>query len=98
MIQLNSGNVLLKPSHRRQLMTWLKRAMKMGERLGHFILNIALHRSGKSVEITASVRDSVGTFDLRTRNHDWKTAARNLIRLLAARLHGQLILQAAATA
>jgi hypothetical protein len=95
MIQLNSGNVLLKPSHRRQLMSWLKRAAKMGERLGQFILNLTLHRSGKSFEITASVRDSVGQFDLRTRSHDWKTAARNLIRTLAARLHGQLVLQAA---
>lgn len=98
MIQLNSGNVLLKPSHRRQLMTWLKRAAKMGQKLGHFILNMTLHRSGKSVEITASVHDSVGTFDLRARNHDWKTAARNLIRLIAARLHGQLIMQAATAA
>jgi len=96
MIQLNSGNVLLKPSHRRQLMTWLKRATKMGERIGQFILNLTLHRSGKSVEVTASVHDSVGKFDLRTRSHDWKTAARNLIRMLATRLHGQLILQSAA--
>ncbi len=96
MIQLNSGNVLLKPSQRRQLMTWLKRATKMGERLGQFILHLTLHRSGKSVEVTASVRDSAGGFDIRTRNHDWKTAARNLIRMVAAKLHSQLIVQAAA--
>jgi hypothetical protein len=96
MIQLNSGNVLLKPSHRRQLMTWLKRAAKMGERIGHFVLHLTLHRSGKSIEVTASVHDSAGEFDLRSRSHDWKTAVRNLIRMLASRLHGQLILQSAA--
>ncbi len=96
MIQLNSGNVLLKPSHRRQLMTWLKRATRMGERIGHFMLNLTLHRSGKSFEVTASVQDSAGKFDLRTRSGDWRTAVRNLVRMLAARLHGQLIMQTAA--
>ena len=96
MIHLNSGNVLLKPSQRRQLMTWLKRVTKMGERVGHFMLNLSLHRSGKSIEVTASVHDTAGTFDLRARSHDWKTAARNLIKMLASRLHGQLVLRAAA--
>jgi hypothetical protein len=96
MIQLNSGNVLLKPSHKRQLMAWLKRATKMGERLGQFVLNLSLHRTGKSVEVIASVNDSAGKFTLRARSHDWKTAARNLVRMLAVRLHEQLITRAAA--
>jgi hypothetical protein len=97
MIQLNSGNVLLKPSHKRQLMTWLKRAAKMGERLGQFVLNLSLRRSGKAFEVTASVNDSVGHFDLRTRSQDWRTAARNLVKMLAARLHEQLIMRTAAS-
>ena len=96
MIQLNSGNVLLKPSHRRQLMSWLRRATKMGERLGHFFLNLTLRRSGKCVEVTASVRDSAGKFDLRSRSQDWHGAVRNLIRMLVTRLHEQLIMRAVA--
>jgi ribosome-associated translation inhibitor RaiA len=96
MIQLNSGNVLLKPSHRKQLMSSLRRAAKMGERLGKFVLNLTLHRSGKAVEVTASVNDSFGKFDLRARSTDWRTAIRNLIRMLATRLHEQLILRTVA--
>jgi hypothetical protein len=96
MIQLNFGNVLLKPSHKRQLMTWLKRATKMGERLGQFVLHLSLHRSGKSFEVSASVNDSAGKFDLRAKSHDWRTAARNLIRMIAVRLHEQLITRAVA--
>jgi TPR repeat protein len=96
MIQLNSGNVLLKPSHKRQLMAWLKRAAKMGERLGQFVLNLTMHRSGKYVEVSASVNDSAGPFTLRARSHDWRTAARNLVRMLAMRLHEQLLMRAVA--
>jgi hypothetical protein len=92
MIQLNSGNVLLKPSHKKQLMASLKRAVKMGERLGQFFLNLTLHRSGRAFEVIASVNDKFGNFDLRTRSTDMRTAIRNLIRMLSARLHGQLLL------
>ncbi len=97
MIQLNSGNVLLKPSHRKQLMASLRRAAKMGERIGKFVLNLKLHRSGRAFEVSASVNDSFGKFDLRTRSTDWRTALRSLIKMLAARLHGQLVLKAVAT-
>jgi hypothetical protein len=96
MIQLNSGNVLLKPSHRRQLLAWLRRATKMGERLGQFFLNLTLHRTGKCYEVSASVNDSAGDFTLRSRSHDWRTAARNLVKMLVARLHDQLITRAVA--
>ncbi len=96
MIQLNSGNVLLKPSHRKQVMSSLRRAAKMGERLGQFTLNLTLHRSGRAVEVSASVKDSVGKFDLRSRSGDWRTAIRNLVRMIAVRLHEQLISRAMA--
>jgi hypothetical protein len=93
MIQLNSVNVLLKPSHKRQLMAWLRRAARLGQRLGQFFLNLTLRRSGRCYEISASVHDSAGEFELRSRNHDWQTAARNLVRMLCTRLHDQLILR-----
>jgi len=97
MIQLNSGNVLLKPSHKRQLMAWLRRAAKMGDRLGQFVLHLSLHRSGKAYEVSAFVKDSQGKFELRARSHDWHTAARNLVRMLSVRLHEQLIVRAVAS-
>jgi hypothetical protein len=96
MIQLNSGNVLLKPSQRRQIMTSLKRATKMGERLGQFVLNLTLKKCGKAYEVCASVNDSVGRFALRARSHDWRTAARNMVRMLVTRLHDQLIMRSVA--
>ena len=98
MIQLNSGNVLLKPSHRKQLMSSLRRAVRMGDRLGQFFLNLTLHRSGRAFEVSASVQDSAGKFELRSRSSDWRTAVRNLIRMLATRLHEQLIQRTAAAA
>ena len=36
MIKLDLGNVLLKPSHRKQLMSWLRRSLRLGERLGDY--------------------------------------------------------------
>src|SRR6202035_4771455 len=50
MIKLDAGNVLLKPSHRRQMMSWLRRALRLGSQLGQFALTITMHRSGKQCE------------------------------------------------
>ena len=70
MLRLIEGNVLLKPSHRKQLMSWLRRILRMGERLGDFVLTITLHRTGKSYEMKASVHDAAGDFDCRCRQSD----------------------------
>ena len=89
MIQLDSGNVLLKPSHRRQLMTWLKRALRLGERLGNFVLQISMKRIGRAYEVNFAVRDSAGDFKYRMKRHDWRDAVRDLSRMICVRLHGQ---------
>ena len=91
MLRLIPGNVLLKPSHRRQLMSWLRRVIRMGERLGDFVLTITLHRTGRAYEVKARVHDSAGDFDVRCRQHDWRSALREVVRSLATRLHGQYI-------
>jgi hypothetical protein len=91
MLRLIQGNVLLKPSHRRQLMSWLRRVIRMGERLGDFVLTITLNRSGRAYEVKARVHDSAGDFDVRRRQHDWRSALREVVRDLAARLHGQYV-------
>jgi hypothetical protein len=91
MLKLNHGNVLLKPTHRKQLMSWLKRVLRLGERLGDFVLTLTLHRTGRAVEVRASVHDAAGDFACRSRQQDWRSALRDLVRSLLARLHDQYI-------
>ncbi len=95
MITLDSGNVLLKPSHRRQLMSWLKRALRLGQRLGDFVLNITLHRVGRLFEVRATVHDRAGDFSVRSRETDWHYAVRGLVRQISDRLHDQHVRQLA---
>ena len=89
MIKLDSGNVLLKPSQRRQLMAWLRRSLKLGNRLGNFVLEITMWRSGRQFELKAAVHDTAGEFDCRVRRNDWRDALRDLVRSLCRRLQGQ---------
>ena len=93
MIKLDAGNVLLKPSHRRQLMGWLRRALRMGSRLGEFVLIITMHRSGRQCEVRAEVHDAAGDFVCRSRQHEWRDAVRDLVRMLVIRLHEQQLRQ-----
>lgn len=89
MIQFDPGNVLLKPSHRRQLMAWLRRALRIGQRLGNFVLQLSMKRVGRSYEVNAVVHDSAGNFRCRIKRHDWQNAVRELSRTLCVRLHDQ---------
>jgi hypothetical protein len=91
MIKLEAGNVLLKPSHRRQLMAWLRRAQRLGSRLGQFLITITLHRSGRQYEVRAMVHDSAGDFVCRSRQADWRNAIRDLVRAVVNGLHAQCL-------
>lgn len=95
MIKLDAGNVLLKPSQRRQLMTWLRRSQRLGERLGNFVLSISIRRIGRFFEVRAAVSDKLGAFDCRSKRHDWQTAVRELIRSLTLRLKQQCLMRTA---
>jgi hypothetical protein len=94
MIKLEPGNVLLKPSQRKQLMGWLRRSLRLGERLGNFLLTITFRRVGKMFDIRANVSDSYGSFSCHFRRHDWRTALREMIRTLSIRLHDQCLRRA----
>lgn len=96
MIKLDAGNVLLKPSHRRQMMAWLRRALRMGSRLGQFAIVISMHRTGKQCEVRAAVHDSAGDFVCRSRRQDWHDAMRELVRMLVIQLHAQRLHRAIA--
>jgi hypothetical protein len=90
-IHVDTGNVLLKPSHRRQLMAWLKRAIRLGEKLGGLVVTLTLQRIGKLYEVRATVHDSAGNFDCRRRDRDWRGAMHDVVMALTAKLHSQRI-------
>src|SRR5207302_5215947 len=88
-IHLQVGNVLLKPSHRRQLMAWLKRAIRLGAKLGDLVVTLTLQRIGRLYEVRATVHDSAGDFDCRCRDRDWRDAMHDVVLTLTSRLHAQ---------
>ena len=94
MIKLDWGNVLIKPSQRRQVMAWLKRAMKIGQRIGDFFLTLSLHRAGRFYEVRATVHDSAGDFGIKSRQHDWRDAIREIAANVTHRLHRQRLAMA----
>jgi hypothetical protein len=94
MIKLDAGNVLLKPSHRRQLMGWLRRVARLGQRLGGFVLTLSLHRVGRAYEVRARVHDARGDFGCRARTRDWRHAVRDVIVILTHRVHAQCVARA----
>lgn len=91
MIKLYPGNVLLKASHRRQMLRYLKRTLRMGQRMARFDLTLSLNRVGRSYEVKASVHDSAGAFACRSRKHDWRDAIREAAGSLATGVHNQLL-------
>ena len=96
MFKLDSGNVLLKPSHRKQLMSWLRRALRLGQRIGNFVLTITMQRIGRAYEVRVTAQDSIGTMNCRSKRHDWRDALRDLVRRLTQWLHEQQLKHAAA--
>lgn len=93
MIELDVGNVLLKPARRRQMMARLRRCLKLGSRLGGFALRITIWRTGRQYELRAAVRDRASDFGCRVRRADWLGAVHDLIRMLSHRLHHQCLLR-----
>ncbi len=89
MIKLDAGNVLLKPSQRKQITSLLRRCVRLGKRLGDFVVNITMHRAGRFYEMRANVHDRAGDFACRSRQNNWQDALRTLARTLTLRLHEQ---------
>lgn len=87
MLTLDSGNVLLKPVHKKQLHARLKRITRLGERLGQFFLKITFRRSGKHVQITAQGYDRFGPFSLKSKAADWNHALHSLIQEMVSLVH-----------
>jgi hypothetical protein len=88
MVKLEAANCPLKPSQKRQLASWLKRAVHLGERVGDFILKITVQRVRGCWRLIATVHDRAGDFVCRTRGSTWRDACRELCRAVANQLHG----------
>ncbi len=97
MIKLDAENVLLKRSQRKQISTLLRRCVRLGNRLGDFMMNITIRRAGRFFELRANVHDRAGAFSCRSRQNNWQDALRQLARALTVRLHDQRLRHAMAT-
>ena len=87
MIELESNNVLLKGSTRKQLLGWLKRSLKMAQRLGDFAVKITLQRVGTVYRLTAYVIGTGGSLECHAHGHDLRETCRKLVRQLSEQLH-----------
>ena len=96
MVRLDAGNVLLKPSQRRQLMNCLRRSLRLGQRIGSFLLTISMKRIGRQYQMLATVKDRCGQFECRCRSTDMRNAMRDLARSVRNRLHDQCLQQTVA--
>jgi len=91
MIQLNEGNVLLKPSQRKQLLSWLRRSIKYTQRMTRCFMSISMNRCGKQVEVIATIWSGKSPTVFHAKSSDWRDATRHLIHRLSGYLHDQLI-------
>lgn len=95
MIELVSTNVLLKGSQKRQINAFLRRALRLGQRVGDFVLTMTIARSGRHYEVKAQVQDQAGSFTCRSRNHQVMHACREVSHQLSLQLHNQRLRLAA---
>jgi hypothetical protein len=94
MVRLDVGSVLLKPAQRRHLMASLRRSLRIGERLGNFLITITMQRVGKQYHLLATVRDARGEFQCKCRARDVSHAIRDMVRSIASGLHMQQLAMA----
>ena len=96
MIEFVSRNVSLKPAHRKQIQSWLRRSVRMGQQVGNFVLKIAIQRTGKSYVVRADVKDEAGSFTCRSKEHELMDACREVVLKLKVQLHNQRLARVAA--
>ena len=98
MITLDAGNVLLKPTQKKQVLARLKRAIRLGDRIGEFFMTIRMRRTGRHVEMTADVRDRFGNFSMRTKGQNWMDALHEIVRNVFREIHNHTVRRAALSA
>jgi hypothetical protein len=70
-------------------MGWLRRAERLGEQIGDFVLNIQFRRTGRRFEVKALVHDAAGDFTCRCHARSCLEACRELVARLSSQLHDQ---------
>ena len=95
MMELVALNVPLRGVHRKHIMAWLRRSLRIGQQIGDFVLKMTIQRSGKAFEVRAQVRDGVGSFTCRSRG-DLMDACREVTQKLNLQLHKQRLQRMAA--
>lgn len=98
MITLDAGNVLLKPTQKKQVLARLKRAIRLGDRIGDFVMKITMRRTGKHVEMTADVKDRFGNFSMRSKGQNWIDALHAIVREVFREIHNHTVRRAALSA
>ena len=96
MVKLHAENCLMTRSQRRQLLSWLKRAVHLGERVGQFILRITIRRVGRVYQMQAEVHDAAGDLRCRARGQTWRDVCREMVHAIVLRLHRQRLALATA--
>jgi ribosome-associated translation inhibitor RaiA len=91
MVQILSGNVLLKPAQKKRILAHLRRSTKLGAQVGDFKLTVSLARTGRHVEAKAKVADRKGAFEVHSRDAHWETAVEGVIRQVHTMVHAQRI-------
>lgn len=89
MIELVSNNVVLKGSHRRQILAWLRRTLHLGERLGDFAMKVTIQRSAGKYEVKAQIHDQAGDVTCRARGQELMETCRNLVHQLSMSVRSQ---------
>ncbi len=89
MIELVSRNVSLKPSQRRQINAWLRRPLRIGQRIGNFVMKLTIQRTGNMYVVRADVQDGAGTFTCRARQASVLDACKRVVHAAYAQLHSQ---------
>jgi hypothetical protein len=72
-------------------MTWLRRAVRLGRRVGDCDMSISMKRVGRTYEMAARVHDAAGDFDCRARQSDSRGAMRALAVAIASGVHRQRV-------
>ena len=97
MIELVSRNVLLKGANRKQILAWLKRSLRLGERVGNLMVTITVQRIGRTYQVIAHVQDQAGVFNLKSHAHELMDACRKMSQIMTVRLHNQRLHDLAAS-
>ena len=91
MVELLEGNVLLKPSQKRRVLSRLRRCSRLSDLVGDSRLAVSVTRVGSKFEARAKCHNRKGDVECKARDSSLDTAVANLIRSLHDKVHAQRV-------